>query len=377
MADANQASGLPEINSLLPAEACIDGNQGGESQVSTTDQTMEAQMSTAGKSEGVAMSKSAMKKLRKKEEWEAGREDRKTKRREQRKAKQTRRREAKAAGEVVAPRPVKQRPLVQTDVPITIVLDCSFDSLMTEKEIISLCGQTSRCYHDIKIGRYRPLLAVTSFGGRMKERFEVALQGHYKSWKGVQFVEEDISKIGELAATWMKDIKNIDMGSSHEQANIKDEIEVADETNTNETTKDVRPTSVVYLSADSPDTLTTLEPDTCYIIGGLVDRNRYKGICFEAARKAGIPTARLPIGDFISMRSRQVLTTNHVVEIMVKYMETQNWAQSFLEVIPMRKGAGSKSLEAANGADDEDEDDVEQAEDENAPNESDDQQSPQ
>jgi tRNA (guanine9-N1)-methyltransferase len=376
MADANQAPDLPDINSLLPTEACVDGNQGSESQLATTDRTIQAQTSTAGKSEGVAMSKSAMKKLRKKEEWEAGREDRKAKRREQRKAKQTRRREAKESGQAVAPRPIKQRPLVQTDVPITLVLDCSFDSLMTEKEIISLCGQTSRCYHDIKIGRYRPLLAVTSFGGRMKERFEVALQGHYKSWKGVQFVEEDISKISELAATWMKDIKNTDMGSGHEQAKVEDEILVEDETNTKEVTKDARPTKVVYLSADSPDTLTTLESDTCYIIGGLVDRNRYKGICFEAARKAGIPTARLPIGDFISMSSRQVLTTNHVVEIMVKYMETQNWAQSFLEVIPMRKGAGSKSLEA-DGADDEDEAEVEHAEDENAPNESDDQQSPQ
>lgn len=35
---------------------------------------------------------------------------------------------------------------------------------------------------------------------------------------------------------------------------------------------------LVYLSADSPNILTHLEPGTVYVVGGLIDRNRFKGI---------------------------------------------------------------------------------------------------
>lgn len=37
---------------------------------------------------------------------------------------------------------------------------------------------------------------------------------------------------------------------------------------------------LVYLSADSEEELTTLSEDEVYIVGGIVDRNRYK-VCFS------------------------------------------------------------------------------------------------
>lgn len=36
--------------------------------------------------------------------------------------------------------------------------------------------------------------------------------------------------------------------------------------------------SIVYLTADSEEELTELRPNETYIIGGIVDRNRYKVI---------------------------------------------------------------------------------------------------
>lgn len=37
------------------------------------------------------------------------------------------------------------------------------------------------------------------------------------------------------------------------------------------------------------------------------------------------------------MSSRFVLTTNQVVEIMLKYLECRDWKEAFMEVIPQRK----------------------------------------
>ena len=49
-------------------------------------------------------------------------------------------------------------------------------------------------------------------------------------------------------------------------------------------------------------------------------------------------TAKLPIGDYMKMTSRFVLATNHVAEIMLRWLEVGEWGKAFLEVIPKRKG---------------------------------------
>ncbi|GFR42376.1 hypothetical protein Agub_g3032, partial [Astrephomene gubernaculifera] len=96
---------------------------------------------------------------------------------------------------------------------------------------------------------------------------------------------------------------------------------------------------LVYLTADAAEELEELSEDKVYIVGGLVDHNRYKGLCENAAKAAGIATARLPINRHIQLASRAVLTVNHVVQILVEYYNRRDWAAVLDHVLPMRKRA--------------------------------------
>ena len=99
------------------------------------------------------------------------------------------------------------------------------------------------------------------------------------------------------------------------------------------------PAKIVYLSSEAEDVLDQLEGDTAYVIGGLVDHNHHKGLCHEEAGKLGVRTARLPIDEFINMKTRKVLAVNHVYEILALVSQGKSWKEAFLEVLPSRKEA--------------------------------------
>ena len=50
----------------------------------------------------------------------------------------------------------------------------------------------------------------------------------------------------------------------------------------------------------------------------------------------------------MQMASRQVLATNHVVEIMLRWLDCRDWGQAFSEIMPKRKGAKLRE-ESPNG----------------------------
>lgn len=87
---------------------------------------------------------------------------------------------------------------------------------------------------------------------------------------------------------------------------------------------------IIYLTADTDDAIATLEEGKTYIIGGVVDRNRYKNICLAKARSLGLRVARLPIDpDHLggkTMSSRKVLTVNQVFDILL------GWTEQFVEI---------------------------------------------
>lgn len=308
-----------------------------------------------------AMSKNALKRLRRKEKYEQERELRKERRREQMAAKKARRKkmcdEALATGGMEAVLALRKqwestrsRHKRSTLIPFTIVVDCNYDDLMHAKERISLASQLTRCYSENSRAQWRGHLMFSSWGGGLKERFDTVLTPH-KNWKGIKIIPENFVHAAELAKQQMASPRGGKLeGPFAKKADAKPEDG-----------------EVIYLSSDSANTLHELKPYDTYIIGGLVDKNRHKAICYKSALEAGVKTAKLPIGDYIQMSSRAVMTTNHVVDIMLAWLECGDWGEAFMKIMPQRKGG--KLREAKGGAEDaagaeEDEQEEEEEDDE-------------
>ncbi|KAB5518208.1 guanine-1-methyltransferase-domain-containing protein [Coniochaeta sp. 2T2.1] len=319
--------------------------------------------------DGKPLSKNQLKKIRRQEAWKAGAESRKIKRKEKRHEKQARKRTeleekldaARAAG--LDPEEVKKElskgaraDKRHCPVPVAFILDCDFERYMLDNEVISLSSQVVRSYSMNKMAKYNAHLFVSSFGGKMRERFENVLAGNHKKWRHAQLIEGDFVEAARLAGEVMRGEKGgevIDVLKPVEKEEGGKEAENGAQPEP-ETEEEGVDRSIVYLTSDSPYTLETLEPNTSYVIGGIVDRNREKGLCYKKAVERKVRTAKLPIGEYMAMQSRFVLTTNQVVEIMAKWLECGDWGEAFLHVIPQRKGGVLKGSVAGSDADHED-----------------------
>ncbi|KAJ3069957.1 tRNA (guanine(9)-N(1))-methyltransferase [Podochytrium sp. JEL0797] len=243
------------------------------------------------------LSKNALKRQRKEEQRLLQNEQRKKQRKEKKAEQKAYRLEHPV--EHTTPKPPKLDPLRPTSA-VRIVVDCDFEAdqegkpLMNPKEVTSMARQLMRCYSENR----RAAIPVTLSACGMGSGLSTALDTLQRDWKNWKF-ETSETKLMEGA--------------------------VADTDN------------IVYLTADSETVLEELDETKAYIIGGIVDRNRYKNLCFDRAEAAGLKTAQLPIGEYIKMASRKVLTVNQVLEIMVKFLETKEWKEAFLHVIPQRK----------------------------------------
>ncbi|KAL8643139.1 MAG: hypothetical protein Q9228_000264 [Teloschistes exilis] len=293
---------------------------------------------------GPPLSKNKLKKLRRDQAWEEGREKRKELRKIRNKNRKERKRANAAdqrndnvpsdsavgkrkAPDTTDPREAKSSKKTKAiQLPVSFVIDCSFDDLMLDGERKSLASQITRSYSDNHRAPFTSHMFISSFGGHLKERYDTVLHGHHHNWKGVRFVEGDFEEAAKQAHELMVGAQ----GGSHTGAFASNKASL-------EATEPPEQ-EVVYLSSDSLDILTELRPYTTYVIGGLVDKNRHKGICYKRAMDRGVKTARLPISDYMKMASRFVLATNHVVEIMLRWLELGDWGKAFLAVMPKRKG---------------------------------------
>ncbi len=306
------------------------------------------------------ISKNRLKKIQRQQLWEEGKAARRAKQKEKKAAKKAQLRAEKAQKDMRSnagpgndqsktavgdkSKEAPKRASRQITLPIAFIFDCSFDDLMTDKERKSLASQLTRSYSDNRNAPYRAHLVVSSFGGHLKERFETVLASHHRGWKGVHFDEADYVSVTKGTARKIHEHRYPPAREIDEQSGAKAFLEVA------EGLEEGRKGEVVYLTSDSPNTLTELSPYSTYVIGGLVDHNRHKGICYKRAMDREIKTARLPIGDYMKMASRFVLTTNQVAEIMLRWLELGDWGQAFMRVVPKRKGGVLKTEEKGDQA---------------------------
>ncbi|PVU87537.1 hypothetical protein BB559_005996 [Furculomyces boomerangus] len=203
---------------------------------------------------------------------------------------------------------------------INIVLDMSYDELMVEHEITSIGSQVMRCYSANKNSLCPVNLYITKLEGKTKKRFDERISEHL-NWK-------------------QEHIKFLDESSYYDYFVGKKfpSFETNNETDKNLEDESVcNPKDIVYLTADSDNVVNELDPKKVYIIGGIVDKNRYPKLTEKKAIEQGISTARLPIDQYLKMSTRKVLTVNHVFEILLEFISTKDWEKSFLKVIPQRK----------------------------------------
>jgi tRNA (guanine9-N1)-methyltransferase len=176
---------------------------------------------------------------------------------------------------------------------LRIVLDCSFDHLMNSNDINHLGKQLNYCYA-INRRMINPIqLYLTSFTNKVL-----------------------LEKL--VCANWDVHLSEkyfLDLFESELKENI------------------------VYLTSDSSNEISTFDENKIYIIGGLVDHNHHKSLCYNLAVEKNLQHARLPINKYMSMKTRQVLTVNQVYQIIAKFVECNDWKQAFISTLPLRKGA--------------------------------------
>jgi len=242
----------------------------------------------------VELSKRQKRKLEKTAKWLERLPEKRKHEREKKKEKKRLQREAGIFEKKPSRKRMKQNKMTDSSCKIKVVIDCSFDNLMDQKDICRLGQQIQFAYSSNRRAENPLQFYVTGLNSVSKTRERLESVGDYQGWD-VHFKSESYLDV---------------FGKSN----------------------------VVYLSAESSNVLNELQEDKAYIIGGLVDHNKHKGVCFKQAEEIGIQHAQLPIGQYMQLKTRKVLTVNHVFDILLNYTESGDWRKAFCDIIPQRKG---------------------------------------
>ncbi|KAJ2520746.1 tRNA (guanine(9)-N(1))-methyltransferase [Coemansia sp. RSA 1939] len=255
---------------------------------------------TIGIDEFRRMSRKQQKKHMRQEMWEAGAEEYKAKRRLKNKESRKRRRahnreEAEAEAEDDGAAGEKKPAAEQKHSGCRVVIDMDFDDRMSQREVRSVCAQVGRCYAVNRQTAAPVDLHITRLHGQARRHFDTSMAQH-RNW--------DPSYVA------MEDAEYLDLFPAGR---------------------------LVYLTADSPNVIESLDSASVYVIGGIVDKNRFPRLTLEKAAAQGIAHAQLPIAKYVRMATRKVMTVNQIFEMLVRFLAVGDWERAFVDVIPSRK----------------------------------------
>uniref|UniRef100_K3WLB0 tRNA (guanine(9)-N(1))-methyltransferase n=1 Tax=Globisporangium ultimum (strain ATCC 200006 / CBS 805.95 / DAOM BR144) TaxID=431595 RepID=K3WLB0_GLOUD len=185
-----------------------------------------------------------------------------------------------------------ERTLSATDGVQRLAIDLNFDAIMNDKELRSLAKQMKLSYGSVK---------------QMATPFQL----HFLNCS--EPLQQSLARFS--ADKWRV--------HWHHDAHVTDIV---------------APSDVVYLSPDSPNVLTALDATKIYVIGGIVDKSRKKGATLNAATSAGVTTARLPIQEYITERLDHILNVNTVVDVLISFQKTGDWAHALTHTLPQWRG---------------------------------------
>ena len=193
---------------------------------------------------------------------------------------------------------------------LKICIDCSFSDLMSEKELSRLAQQIGRCYASNKSLNQPVFLTLCN------------LKTDSKFYKECCRVNDGFAKY--LLQSTDKSIEE------HFSQSFD---------------------SIAYLSPDSPNLLETLDNQTTYVIGGLVDETVNKKVTFTKCSNLSIKTYSLPIEKYMSRKVvpndefgsktynfNKILAINQVFDILANQFITNDWCKSLEIGVPKRKG---------------------------------------
>ncbi|GAA5996834.1 hypothetical protein JCM5350_000502 [Sporobolomyces pararoseus] len=342
-------STVPESMTTLPSTSSSSSDPISTTQDATTNTTTETDTTTTADQPPPPMTKSALKRQRRQEQYESQKLLRRAREKEKKKQKAAEKRKLIEEGVIERPESKKRKKGdgasgdgvdergKKIEHGARVVLDVGFDELMNEKEVKSMTSQVAYCYAANRNATNPFPILVSSFSGRLKEAYDK--RKDHLNWKGVEWWEQGFEKLYENykdetpqtfeeGTTTTKTTTATETGNSSEvpEQEKKEENLVEMGVHAGKPCSTAPKSSVVYLTGDSPNVLTSIDPGKTYVLGGIVDRNRYKLLCLNKAEKLGIQHAQLPIGEYLpEMSTRKVLTVNQVYEIMV------NWAESLRE----------------------------------------------
>ncbi|CAN0415239.1 unnamed protein product [Rangifer tarandus platyrhynchus] len=98
--------------------------------------------------------------------------------------------------------------------------------------------------------------------------------------------------------------------------------------------------SIIYLTADSPNVMTTFKHDKIYIVGSFVDKNMQPGTSLAKAKRLKLATECLPLDKYLQWDTgTKNLTLDQMIRILLCLKNTGSWEEA-LKFVPRRKHAG-------------------------------------